>query len=160
MIDVPGYVLTWLGGGVAGGVATLVYIRRYARNRGRDVRALVASGAADWAANCRITSGAELLADSEVTAARHRHPAGFLVATDGRLEWRPDGWSVDVGWRPGSRSLADVRLVRTARRRDVSGLRIRAIELAVPGGVVRAFVAVEAGVSPWQTAYRSSPEGG
>jgi hypothetical protein len=145
-------VVLKVAAGCLGGVLTLLYLRRYLAGRRRAVEALVASGAAEWAANCRVDPGADLLADAEVTADPRRYPAGLLVVHGGRLEWRPDAWSVAAGWRPGSRPLADVRLVHEVRRRSLVGARTRTLRLTVPGGEVVAVVAAEAGTPPPQLA--------
>jgi hypothetical protein len=132
-------------------VLTLLYLRRWHRRRLREVRLLVSEGQAGWAAACRITHGAGLLAD-DPPAPRAEQASGTLFTARGRLEWRPDGWSLDAGWLPGSRPLGDVELLSTSWRRDIVGLRTRILQLEVQAGKVVVAVTAEAGTPPPQLA--------
>jgi hypothetical protein len=136
-------------GAPAGAVLTVLYLRRWHRRRRREVRELVAEGHADWAAACRVIKGAELLADA-VPTARADQASGTLLATGERLEWRPDTWSLDAGWTPGSRSLAGARLLSSSWRRDIVGLKARMVHLEVPGGEVMLGITSESGHPPPQ----------
>jgi hypothetical protein len=128
----------------AGIILTFLYLRRWNRRRQREVQRLVSGGQADWAAACRVTHGAELLADDPPTS-RADHASGTLLATGGQLEWRPDSWSLDAGWTPGTRPLADVRLLSSSWRRDIIGVQLRLLHVEVPGGKVIVAVSTEAG---------------
>lgn len=135
----------------AGALLTLLYLRRWHRRRRREVQQVVADGLADWAAACRIFGGDELLADATPTP-RLDQASGTLRVAGGRLEWRPDAWSLDAGWTPGSHPLADVRLLGSSWRRDIVGLRARVPHLEVPGGKVFVAITTEAGHPPPQLA--------
>ena len=53
---------------------------------------------------------------------------------------------------PGSRSLADVRLLSSSWRRDITGLKARLVHLEVTGGEVMLGITTEAGQPPSQLA--------
>jgi hypothetical protein len=148
-VDVDAGTLSKILAAPAGGLLTFLYLRRWHRRRQHEVRQLVAEGQADWAAACRVILGAELLADA-VPTPRADQASGTLLATGGRLEWRPDTWSLDAGWTPGSRSLADTRLLSSSWRRDIVGLKARMVHLKVPGGEVMLGITTEAGHPPPQ----------
>jgi hypothetical protein len=135
----------------AGILLTFLYLRRWNRRRHHEVQQLVSEGQADWAAVCRVTHGAELLADTPPTP-RADHASGTLLTTREHLEWHPDTWSLDAGWTPGTRPLTDVRLLSSSWRRDIIGVQLRVLHIEVPGGKVIIAVSAEAGHPPTQVA--------
>jgi hypothetical protein len=113
-------------------VVTLGLLRWRAVVRSRGLPELRSSEGARWMALGRVMGGGKFLGTDGGRPGQGSR--GTLVWFDDTVEWRPDRWEMRHGYRSFSWSPVAVRCIGRRRRRDISGLSLLRLELAVPEG--------------------------
>lgn len=117
-----------------GAIATGVLLRVQAGRRGRRLASQLDEPGVLWVGLCRVMAGGTFL--DRGRGRRGGAPRGVLVVRGASLEWRPDAFETKHGDPVFQWPIVTVVRLSRRRRRDITGIAIDEMRLAVPEGEV------------------------
>lgn len=129
-----------------GAVGTGVLLRVQAARRGSRLGSQLGEPGVRWIGLCRVSAGGTFLDRGRVR--RGGGPRGVLVVRDASLEWRPDTFEIKHGDQIFQWPIDTVVCLNCRRRRDITGIAIDEVKLAVPEGEVTIGIFRAAGMPP------------